>query len=161
MSSRLRRYLSLLLLVALVPLGFQAAIWISETLENRRGEPPVRTVRAFLDAFRNGDCARALTFLSAASRKAVEVQIQAQRQGYERSTPRSCWIAATRVFHGLQSKSARVSSQAGTRSFVSVERREADPTSFLMPGFWPTRYFVTQAEISVMQEEGEWRIVLP
>lgn len=161
MSPLLRRYLYLLLLAVLVPAGVQAALWIAGAVEDHRAAPPVKAARTFLDAFASGDCVRALPMLSAASRDAIAAQMRAERPGQSISTPRSCWTSATRVFHGLQSKSAQLASQVGDTAIVNIEHREADPKSFLIPGFWPTRYVVTRSEMRLVAESGAWRIMVP
>jgi len=157
----LRRYLWLLLLVILVPAGVQVAIWTADAIEQRRTAPAVKAARAFLAAFGHGDCERALALLSAASRRAVEADMAAQRPVRDVSGPRACWTPAMRAFHGLRGKSARLAFQADGAATVSLDHYEADPKSFLIPGFWPTRFIVTPAQMRLVAEAGAWRVVVP
>jgi hypothetical protein len=52
-------------------------------------------------------------------------------------------------------------SQESGRAVVEIERYDADPTSFRIPGFWPSRWIVTTAEIRLAEEAGRWKAALP
>jgi hypothetical protein len=129
----------------------------------------VKAARAFLAALREGyqrddACERALSLLTADSRSVFEAQGQEDRARSARySRPRACTtsVPAARVFAGLQPKTARLISQESSSAIVGVERYEGDPTSYRLPGFWPSRWIVTTAEMRLVQEAGAWRVALP
>jgi hypothetical protein len=156
-----RRYLYLVGLVILVPLAAQVAVWIAQAIEERGTARPVKAARAFLEAFGRGDCERALSLLSSAGRGVVEAEMAAQHRPPSVSVPRSCWTPAMRVFHGLRATSARLESQTNHTAIISLSQHAADPKSFLLPGFWPTRYIVTASEMHLAEEGGAWKVVLP
>jgi hypothetical protein len=170
MGSLARRYVYLLLLVVLVPAAVQLLVWGAEAIEERRTPPAVKAARAFLAALREGRledeaCERALSLLTPASRDVFRTEAQEDqgRHVYRRSPPRTCtvWVPSARAFEGLDPKTARFISQQNGRAIVGIERREADPTSFRVPGFWPSRWIVTQAEMQLIDEAGQWKIALP
>jgi|GEM_PF-4488460 len=144
----------------------QSAVWVANAIEDRRTPSPVKAARAFLAALGNSTlkdgeaCERALSHLSAASRSELEAQIVAGDKGRgAASSP--CRALMARSFLGLQPRTARLASESGGRATVAIERHEADPKSFLVPGFWPTRYLVTPAEMRLVEEAGQWKVVAP
>jgi hypothetical protein len=165
-----RRYVYLLLLVVLVPAGVQLLVWGAEAIEARRTPPAVKAARAFLAALRDGyprddACERALSLLTADSRSVFEAQGQEDRTRSARNSPRprACTtsVPAARMFAGLQPKTARLISQENGRAVVGVERYEGDPTSYRIPGFWPSRWIITTAEMQLVEETGRWKVALP
>jgi hypothetical protein len=52
-------------------------------------------------------------------------------------------------------------SQESGRAVVGIERYDADPTSYRLPGFWPSRWIVTTAEVRLAEEAGRWKAALP
>lgn len=165
-----RRYVYLALLVILVPAGVQLLIWAAEAIEERRTPPAVKAARTFLAALREGyqrdeACEQALSLLTAESLNVFrgEAQEDRARQAHYSSRPRACTVSvpAARVFDGLRPKSARLISQESGRAVVGIERYDADPTSYRLPGFWPSRWIVTTAEIRLAEEAGRWKVALP
>jgi hypothetical protein len=141
----------------------QLVVWVANAIEDRRTPPPVKAARTFLAALSNAArkdgeaCERALSHLTASRRAMFEAQA---RSGYRwRASP--CGTAAAHSFLGLQPNTVRLASQTSGRATVSIDRQKADPKSFLVPGFWPTRYIVTTAEMQLIKETGSWKVVGP
>lgn len=152
----MRRYLQALLLLVLGLAIVKVVIWVADWIDDYRSPPPVKVVRQLLDALRNDDCSRALTYFSAQSRSAL-----APAKPGSSSRFRYCWPQAQKQFSGLYPPSARLGSQTAGRAKVSIEHYASDPKSFLVPGFWPTRSIVTTVTIDLVEEAGEaWRVVV-
>lgn len=68
---------------------------------------------------------------------------------------------ALRAFLAYSPNTAQIASQTAGRATVSLERHEGDPTSYLIPGFWPTRTIVTPVTMRLVEESGQWKVLLP
>ena len=130
-------------------------------------EPPVAAAQEFLAAVDDSDCDRAWTYLSAAAQAYVQAraaELQSEESStYMRWTPEHIYCRPTR-FHdfGLfQADTAALKSLSGPEAVVSVARLEPDPESFLIPGFWATRYKRFQEDMHMVDEGGSWKLVLP
>jgi len=164
MRTLLRNYMVRLLLVVMGAVGVQLAVWVAEALEERRTPPPVKAARAFVSALneaalrKHGACERALSVVAATSRSALEAQVP---RGKDWQAENPCWALSAHSFRGLRRGTAQLSSQTTSHAIVSIERHEADPNSFLIPGFWPTRWTVTPTEMRLVEEGGTWKVVAP
>ncbi len=166
MGRILRDYARTLALLVAALVTVQLVAWVANAIEERRTPPPVKAARAFLAALSRATlkdddaCEHALSLLTASSRATFEGQA---RTGDRRRTAAGspCRTPAAHLFLGLRPDTARLASLTDDRATVGIERHEADPKSFLVPGFWPTRYIVSSAEIRLVEEAGHWKVVAP
>lgn len=155
----------LFLLVVTVAAAAQTAIWVVGAIEEHRTPPPVKATRVFLAALQSaalsGDegCERALALLAASSRKRLETEARSMSGRHIRAS--ACRTRSALFFLGLQPRTALLKAQTGGQAVVSIERHEADPKSFLIPGFWPTRSIVSTVEVQLIEEVGGWKVTLP
>ena len=167
MPKLLRKPLTILLLAILLPAAVQLAVSLERTINDHRTEPPVAAAREFLAAVQAGDCDQAWQYFSAATQSYIEEQSRerTRREAYNAAAfaPRSLYCKPTSVhrFHGYRRKTARLKSQSLPHAVVSLDHQEADPKSFLIPGFWPTRFIITPVEMQMITEAGTWKIVVP
>jgi len=110
-------------------------------------ETPAQRYRRFADAARGGRAGEVLAMLSSGSRKALEQRARAL--GGPRATPGVDVAAADLVLGDLAPTAPRVKSVTTVResrdaAVVSVEDASG-----------------ARGEVSLVREDGEWRVVLP
>jgi hypothetical protein len=125
-------------------------------------EPAVAAAQEFLAAVGRFDCAAVWTYFSTDAQAYVEAKsaelIAQTPYRDENLMPQNLYC---RQFLMYQRDTAVLKSQSVSTAIVAVERYEADPKSFLIPGFWATRYNMFPEEIRMVQEAGTWKVVVP
>jgi hypothetical protein len=166
MGTILRDYARTLALLGAALVAVVVVTWVAHAIEDRRTPSPVKAARNFLEAVSRGTlnndkaCERALSHLTSSSRARFEAQARSADR-WRSAAALPCRTAAARSFFGLRPDTARLAWQTGDRATIAIQRHAADPKSFLVPGFWPTRYIVTATEMHLTKEAGQWKVVAP
>ena len=140
---------------------------ILPSCSSQPSEPAVLAAQEFLAAVDRSDCSAAWSYFSTGAKAYIEMQsaemIAETPYRNDHLAPQNLYCRPNRVHRFLtyQSETATLKSQSDSGAVVDVERFEGDPESFLIPGFWPTRYNVIHEEMRLVLEAGGWKVVVP
>ncbi len=121
---------------------------------------PEEVANAFLGAARRQDCQAVWQFFSKGTQEAILVESAkfAKDHPYLGTPPKPEQRYCDRYFSYV-TDSATLKKMEGSIAVVRVLRKE--PTNFLIPGFFPTKFKEVPEELALVKEYGVWKIDLP